>query len=342
MTADKLLLWYSIHRRDLPWRRTKDPYAIWLSEIMLQQTRVEQGRGYWLQFMERFPTVHHLANAPEQEVLRLWQGLGYYSRARNLHRTAKAISTGQGVFPNTASELAKLPGIGPYTAAAIASICFEEQVPVLDGNVFRVMSRLHALAEPIDVASNRKLFAQVAQPWVDHPSPGDVNQALMELGATVCTPKKPDCSGCPLASNCKALALGRTEEFPVKIGKTKVKVEHLHFLLLRTSGGIVLEQRPTGNYWANLWQPLLLNHASPSWSGSAVQKEMKLQKAAVEVGRATHLLSHRKLHLVLWEGGTVEKTPRGQVIPLDQVHTYPFPIVLARLLAKVLDLPLDG
>lgn len=309
---------------------------------MLQQTRVDQGMGYWLRFVKHFPTVHHLAQASEQEVLRMWQGLGYYSRARNLHKAAKMVSANNGAFPTTAAELGKLPGIGPYTAAAISSICFGERVPVLDGNVYRVISRLYALAEPIDVASNRKIYLQAARPWVQHPYPGDANQALMELGATVCTPKKPACGSCPLSGICQAHALGRAEEFPVKIGKTKVKTEYLHFLLLRTARGVILEQRPASSYWEGLWQPLLLDHAAPKWSGSAIKKEMQLENPATELATATHLLSHRKLHLVLWEGGTVEQAPRGVEIPLDQLHTYPFPIVLARLLGKVLALPLAG
>jgi A/G-specific adenine glycosylase len=194
-----LLSWYMLHKRDLPWRNTQDPYLIWLSEIILQQTRVAQGLPYFQNFFDKYPQIELLANAPQDEVLKLWQGLGYYSRARNMHKTAqKIVNDFEGIFPGNYKNLLKLNGIGPYTAAAIASFAYNERVAVLDGNVFRVLARFFNLAEPIQTNEAKKIFTQLANDFLNKNEPALHNQAMMELGALVCTPKNPNCSACPL------------------------------------------------------------------------------------------------------------------------------------------------
>ena len=219
-----LLQWYDRVKRDLPWRRSGDPYCIWLSEIMLQQTRVETVKGYYARFLERCPTVQALAQAPEETVLKLWEGLGYYSRARNLHKAAKAIVNEHGgVFPATYEEILKLPGIGPYTAGAIASIAFGQPVPAVDGNVIRVTSRLCGIRENVGVPSVRRKLEEEAAALVPKKRPGDFNQAMMDLGATVCVPGTPSCERCPLRTLCDAYAAGDAEDLPVLPRKSPPK-----------------------------------------------------------------------------------------------------------------------
>ena len=281
--TDKLIEWYQEHHRNLPWRNTKDPYAIWLSEIILQQTRVDQGLPYFQRFIDTYPDIHALAEAPEEEVLRLWQGLGYYSRARNLMRTAKLISREMGgVFPTSAQELRKLPGIGPYTAAAIASFAFQERVAVIDGNVLRVISRLYDLNESIDEPGGRRAVEALCNDLILHASPDTFNQAIMELGALVCTPKA-RCGSCPLSEDCEAFRSGTVKERPVRSKNQKVKTLELHYVLaLDDSGRIALRKRPEKGIWANLHEFIL---AEDLKEGFQVQDQYQI----------THLLTHRKL-----------------------------------------------
>ena len=217
--AKTLLIWYRQNKRDLPWRHTRNPYLIWLSEIILQQTRVAQGLSYYMRFTERFPTPAALAEADEDEVLKYWQGLGYYSRARNLHAAAKSM---QGVFPSTYEGVRALKGVGDYTAAAICSFAYKMPYAVLDGNVYRVLSRIFEIQTPIDSPAGKKEFSALAQKLLDKTHPDDYNQAIMDFGATVCTPVSPQCLLCPLADRCQAHLHGRVENFPVKQQKTKV------------------------------------------------------------------------------------------------------------------------
>jgi len=253
-----LLSWYGQNKRDLPWRETPDPYKIWLSEVILQQTRVSQGLDYYLHFVERFPDVRSLAAASEDEVLKLWQGLGYYSRARNLHHAAKTIvNEYNGVFPGSYSLLLKLKGIGEYTAAAIASIAFDEAVPVVDGNVARVLSRLFALEEPVDTPAGRRLLRQLAEDLISRDAPATFNQAIMEFGALHCTPSSPGCSDCPLRMHCEAYQKGKTEDFPRKLLKTKVKVVYFQYMVVTfTENGedyMLLRKREQHGIWKNLF-----------------------------------------------------------------------------------------
>ena len=246
--------WYSENYRNLPWRSTRDPYPIWLCEIMMQQTRIDTGTRYWEAFMGRWPDVRTLASATEDEVLKAWQGLGYYSRARNLLKAAREVVEHHGGnFPSSARELRQLPGIGPYTAAAIASICFHEPVAAVDGNVQRVVSRIADIADPIDKPAGRKAIEALAADWVHPTEPGISNQAFMELGALVCTPRNPQCGECPLRDRCLATERGTTANRPVKAGKTEVKAMDLRFTVLTDGEHVAMVQRPGTGIWAGLW-----------------------------------------------------------------------------------------
>jgi A/G-specific adenine glycosylase len=223
-----IIRWYNKNKRDLPWRHTKDPYKIWLSEIILQQTRVQQGLPYYETFVKKFPTVHHLAKANEDVVMKTWQGLGYYSRARNLHYSAKFISKNlKGKFPNNFEEIKKLKGIGDYTAGAIASFAFNKPYPVVDGNVFRVLSRYFGIKTPIDSAKGKNEFVEKATLLLDKKNPGTFNQAIMEFGAMKCVPQNPDCGKCPLKNGCEALANDTVSALPFKSKKNKIRTRYL-------------------------------------------------------------------------------------------------------------------
>lgn len=252
---ETLARWYETHKRELPWRSNPTPYYVWLSEIILQQTRVNQGFDYFLRFVERWPSLADLAQAIEEEVLKMWQGLGYYSRARNLHQCARQVmERHEGEFPGDFEQLKKLQGIGNYTAAAIASIAFGQPHAVVDGNVYRVLSRLYDIEAPINNELGVKLFADLAASLLDREHPGRHNQALMEFGALQCVPKNPDCHQCPLQSQCLALAHGTVAERPQKEKKLKVKTRYFHYLVFRTPDhGICLHKRENNDIWKNLY-----------------------------------------------------------------------------------------
>jgi A/G-specific adenine glycosylase len=252
---NSLITWYSDNKRNLPWRTTLDPFFIWLSEVILQQTRVNQGLGYYLRFTDAFPTIFDLARAQPDEVLKLWQGLGYYTRARNLHKAAQVIVRDyQGVFPCDYDSIRKLPGIGDYTAAAIASFAFGLPHAVVDGNVYRVLSRYFANASPIDSTQGKKLFAQLAQEFLNRNEPALHNQAIMELGAMVCTPTQPSCSICPLADRCAGYATGNTALFPVKGRKTVVRTRFFYYFILLSQHKIAVRQREENDIWKGLFE----------------------------------------------------------------------------------------
>jgi len=251
----KIHHWYSKNKRSLPWRTTSDPYKIWLSEIVLQQTRVEQGKNYYLKFIERFPDVRSLANAEEDEVLKLWQGLGYYSRARNLHQTAKFVAENlNGKFPANYNELLKLKGIGEYTAAAISSIAFNLPCPTVDGNVYRVLSRYFGIKTAIDSTQGKKEFQELAQLLIPEKNPGSHNQALMEFGALHCTPKSPNCASCPLKENCFAYTKKIVTALPVKQKKSKQKTRFFYYYYIDFGQFTFLEKRIKSDIWRNLYQ----------------------------------------------------------------------------------------
>lgn len=304
-----LVPWYREHQRPLPWRQNTDPYPIWLSEVILQQTRVDQGTAYWQRFMDRFPRVEQLAAASEDEVLRLWQGLGYYSRARNLLTAARqVVDRHGGRFPPTHAELLQLKGVGDYTAAAIASICFGQPEAVVDGNVYRVLSRVFGIATPIDSTAGRKEFRTLADQLIDPTAPGDHNQAVMELGATVCTPKNPSCAVCPLVGRCRAKAEDRITELPVKAGKVQVRERHFNYLHVDLGSGLYMQQRGAGDIWQGLWElPLVETDAAvgPRSFHKLVAELPQGPNGAgwtlvEQLGPVRHVLSHQHLNARFW------------------------------------------
>ncbi len=250
-----ILQWYAANGRDLPWRRTRDPYAIWLSEIILQQTRIAQGQAYWERFMARFPDVESLAAASEDEVLRLWEGLGYYSRGRNLLAAARQIAAA-GAFPSTLEGIRDLKGVGDYTAAAIGSIAFGLPAAVVDGNVYRVLSRYYGIDTPVGSTAAKKEFTALAQSLLPADRPGDFNQAMMDFGAIQCTPASPACLTCPLADTCVALREGRVESLPVRQRAAAVQTRQVVYVYLRCQGRTAIRRRGAGDIWQGLWEPL--------------------------------------------------------------------------------------
>jgi A/G-specific adenine glycosylase len=252
--SNKILTWYGVKKRDLPWRNTCNPYKIWISEVILQQTRIDQGIGYYYRFIEKFPAIFVLANAEEEEIMKIWQGLGYYSRARNLHKGAKMIvSDFDGVFPNSSEKMKSIKGIGDYTSAAIASIVFNEPIAAVDGNVYRVLSRIFGIETPIDTTSGKKIFSELANQLIATDKPGDFNQAVMELGALVCKPRNPNCEECVFNTKCAALATNTIDKLPVKSKKTKVTDRFFNYLLIVQGDFIYMNKRGENDIWGNLY-----------------------------------------------------------------------------------------
>ncbi|WP_420576641.1 A/G-specific adenine glycosylase [Ekhidna sp.] len=301
--AERLIYWYTERKRDLPWRKTKDPYPVWLSEIILQQTRVDQGLPYWVQFMEAYPTVHNLADASEEKVLRLWQGLGYYSRARNLHATAKYVANElNGQFPSKYSEIIKLKGIGPYTAAAIASICFDEPRPVVDGNVFRFASRYFGIEEDISKANSRKVFERILSEEISKDQPGTFNQAMMEYGATICSPV-PLCGDCGFRLDCFAFRAKKQKSLPVKTGKTKVRNRQFHYIVFREGNNFFLNERVGKDVWSGLFDFYLIEGvASEELVMSLIKENWGIDEATLDDVSEPfiHILSHQKIHATFY------------------------------------------
>jgi len=254
-----VLQWYEKNKRELPWRKTLDPYAIWLSEIILQQTRIDQGLAYYLKFIDAFPTVHDFANASEDDILKMWQGLGYYSRARNMHGTAKTIvEKHHGKFPADYASLLRLKGVGEYTAAAIASMAFGLPHATVDGNVYRVLSRVYGIDTPIDTGKAKKEFTRLANELIDSSQPGNFNQAVMEFGAIQCKPKNPDCKKCPFRQRCVAWKNDTIDLLPIKRGKTKIRKRYFNYLIIEQDQYTYLNKRTKNDIWQNLYEfPLI-------------------------------------------------------------------------------------
>ncbi len=337
----KLIAWYLENKREMPWRETTDPYRIWLSEIILQQTRVAQGLPYYVRFTEAFPTVHDLANASEEEVLKLWQGLGYYSRGRNLHAAAKYIVEDlEGVFPNTYKELLKLKGVGDYTASAIASISFNEPTAVVDGNVYRVLSRLFGIDTPINSTQGIKAFKELAQELIDKEQPANFNQAIMEFGAIQCKPQNPYCLHCIFNDSCVALQKNSVHMLPVKLKKTKVKNRYLHYLVYRSPDHKTVIERRTGKgIWQGLYQfPML----EGEFDGVRFREsEPFLKKTAAHTLKSVskynetpviHKLSHQHLHTTFWIID-VAQLPED-AIAIETLRSYPVPVLISNFIEK--------
>ena len=326
-----LLKWYSRYKRDLPWRRTKDPYLIWLSEIILQQTRVAQGTEYYLRFAKTFPTPSSLSSATEDKVLKLWQGLGYYSRARNLHAAAKSM---QGKFPRTYEGVRALKGVGDYTAAAICSIAYNMPYAVVDGNVYRVLSRVFGIDTPIDSTDGKKQFSALAQAQLDKKNASEYNQAIMDFGATVCTPQAPQCEGCPLAKLCVARRENRAENLPVKEKKTKLSTRYFHYIYVEQENCIYLHKRGAGDIWQNLYELPLIETPTEKEPKIAWLKETKI----TPLGTLKHVLSHQIIY------GTVYKvmlSPSTKLptefikIKKSDLKKYAIPRLVQKLLEKI-------
>jgi A/G-specific adenine glycosylase len=339
-----IINWYKENKRDLPWRNTHNPYLIWLSEIILQQTRVNQGMSYYLKFVTNFPTVTDLANASEQNVLNNWQGLGYYSRARNLHKTAQIISTQfEGVFPTSYSEIIKLPGIGDYTASAISSFAFQEPQAVLDGNVFRVLSRIFNINTPIDSTEGKKEFRNLAQAFLDNNQPATHNQAMMEFGAMLCTPKNPSCDICPIRLHCQAYSEKTILELPFKAKKTKVRNRKMIYLFAKSGNSFLIQKRIQKDIWQHLYQFPLLELDELVTDGLKLEFEKEFKSELMEfrfLEMTTHLLSHQKLNIEFYscELTNLIKSKDYILVNLEQSKDFPFPKPIEAFLKNLPDL----
>ena len=318
-----ILEWFRENGRVLPWRETRDPYAIWLSEIILQQTRIEQGKPYWERFMKRWPTVEALAQASEDEVLREWQGLGYYSRARNLHEAAKQIVE-MGGFPQTLEGIKRLKGVGDYTAAAIGSISFNLPAAVVDGNVYRVLARHYGIETPINTTEGKKEFTALANSLLPANEASAFNQAMMDFGAIQCTPVNPQCAVCPLQETCVALHDGKTALLPVKRKTLKVQERHLVYIYVRHQGKTAIHRRAAGDIWQGLYEP---------WLTETVPSGAILLRQGVK-----HVLTHRILYadFYLWEPAEQPQLPEDYFwIPETDIDQYGVPRLIELLLEEL-------
>ena len=340
--SNLLIKWYLQKKRDLPWRNTINPYLIWLSEIMLQQTRVAQGMPYFLSFTTAFPTVFDLAKANEEQVLKLWQGLGYYSRARNLHQTAQYIATElNGIFPDTYIDLLKLKGVGEYTAAAIASFAYNEVVPVVDGNVFRVLSRIFDIETDIAQASAKKEFAALAFELMPKDSPAIFNQAIMEFGALQCVPKSPNCSICVFNESCAALQKKKVDQLPIKSKKLKVRNRYFNYIVASDENeNTIIQKRTSKGIWHNLYEfPLIETDKEEDFDCIAeqIQNDFFKGNSILSVTESNeqsivHKLSHQHLYIKFWEVKIEGIIANG--IDAKNLKTFPFPIVIHNFIER--------
>ncbi len=351
--SQTLISWYNRHKRNLPWRTTTDPYFIWLSEVILQQTRVNQGLPYYEKFVTTYPTVHELAAAPEDEVLRLWQGLGYYSRARNMHHTARQIvQEFGGNFPGNYNELLKLKGVGSYTAAAIAAFAYKEQVAVLDGNVFRVLARVFGISEDIALPASRKVFQEQADKLVPADEPDTYNQSIMEFGAIQCTPVMPDCLFCPLQQSCFAFTHGLVQELPVKSKAKAARPRYFHYLVFAWQGQYYMRKRLEGDIWQGLYDFYLYEGTDKNLRTEALLSELNPAGINLEQGQLIpprkdykHILSHQKItarfYLVNLQNKLspeVEQEGRLALYSAEKIDELPKPVLISNYLkdAKIL------
>ena len=338
---EEITRWYKLNKRDLPWRKTRDPYLIWLSEIILQQTRVNQGLSYYEKFSEKYPTVQDLANEKEDEVLKLWQGLGYYSRARNMHFTAKYIVENlNGKFPSSYDEILKLKGVGEYTAAAVASFSFNEKKAVLDGNVFRLLSRYFGIHLPIDSSAGKKEFKSLANDLILEKEPGTYNQAVMEYGALVCTPKVPSCKSCRLSINCEALSKNEVDILPLKSKKINKRDRFFNFLVITDGESTYLQQRLEKDIWIRLFQfPLL--ETEQEISSIENNPLIDSKHYLVNVSDHKHLLSHQTVYAKFWLFKSETALPQNskfKIVSISEIHNYAVPKLIENYLNEFFQL----
>ena len=342
-----LIMWYEENQRSLPWRESNDPYKIWISEIILQQTRVAQGLNYYFRFIERFPTISKLAASSEEDVLKEWQGLGYYSRARNLHAAAKAVINNYGgVLPDSHKELLSLKGIGEYTAAAILSTAYNKPYAVVDGNVYRVLSRLFALDTPIDTSIGKKQFAQLAKDLLDVDNPGIHNQALMEFGALHCTPAQPQCNTCPIGHLCVAKQINKQSHFPVKDKKTKIRKRYFHYFRVVVNGYTYLNKRVENDIWKNMYDfPLIETDKEMTFFELSQTSAFKTLFSDSEVTffinqkQVKHVLTHQHIYANFHEVTVTKIASNFQnnflKVKNKDVHKYPISRLIHRYLERI-------
>jgi A/G-specific adenine glycosylase len=342
----KLKTWYLKHHRPLLWRSTKDPYKIWLSEIILQQTRVAQGTPYYTKFLENFPTVHDLAEADEKDVLRLWQGLGYYSRARNMHHTARQIvNEFDGTFPQTSSALVKLKGLGSYTAAAIASFSYNEVIPAIDGNVYRVLARLFGVFTDILSNTGKKEFTALAAQLISPDDPATYNQAMIEFGAIQCVPVSPDCQVCPFMDICYAYEFKMQRELPVKLKKAAVRNRYLNYVILEHKSKLAMRERREKDIWTGLYDFHLIESTGKNMSGEDLLEDEHTatwitQGSIREIAKPyIHLLTHQRLNVRFWwltlrNDADVSLPPGLTFFTREQIEILPKPILMDNLLRE--------
>lgn len=341
--SEVLIGWFGANKRDLPWRKTKDPYKIWLSEVILQQTRVAQGLPYYEKFVEHYPTVELLANADSQEVLRLWQGLGYYSRARNMHTTAKIIVQDfGGIFPKNYTGLLKLKGIGPYTAAAIASFAFDEKVAVVDGNVYRVLARVFGIETDISSHEAKKIFSTLANDLISDTSPSTYNQAVMEFGAIHCTPNKPDCMFCVFAAACVANATSKQSFLPVKSKKVTVKNRYFDYFVIKQNSQILMHQRSEGDIWTGLFDFYLFESTEKLVILDEIEDDFLLKilpKSTIKNCSKSikHLLTHQRIEARFWDiilNESIDLPPDYRFYTVQEIEQLPKPILIENYLKR--------
>ena len=341
---NELLKWYLINKRDLPWRQNKDPYSIWISEIILQQTRVSKGIQYYSNFIKRFPNIEELSISNESEVLKLWQGLGYYNRAINLHKTSKEIFNNlKGIFPSRYEDLIKLKGVGDYTASAISSICFDEYNPVVDGNVLRFLARYYGIKDPIDSKKTQNKVKEIGKKLIDKTdTPGDFNQAMMEFGALICTPF-PDCNLCVLSSKCFALNNSKVEKLPIKLKKKKVKERFMNYIvLIDPKNNTIVEKRVEKDIWFKLNQfPLIETNFKvddimgvSSFKKFINSKEIIIESKTYSKYNVRHVLSHQILQITFHKFKIEKDISSG--VNLSQLSNYNFPVPINNFIIKKL------
>lgn len=346
MKLSKILIqWYLQHKRALPWRKTVDPYHVWLSEIILQQTRVAQGLPYYTSFIENFPSVFDLASAEEEQVLKLWQGLGYYSRARNLHHTAKQIVADRnGVFPTNYKDLLTLKGVGDYTASAIASFCYKEVVPVVDGNVYRVLSRYFGIETPINTPAGVKEYKQIAKEIIDQEEPDIYNQAIMEFGSLQCKPKSPDCTACPIQDSCVAFDTKKVDLLPIKLKKLKIKKRYFSYLVFLINDEYTLISQRTGKgIWQSLYEFPLIETTSDSKEENIITHPLfieAVQDHPYEISvyndaPIIHKLSHQHIFTqfyIIQLDAIAIVDPAAKKITIDELTNYPMPVLITNFM----------